>query len=452
MAAEPPVHRRRGRRRHRRHAARRRPLRAFDGRLHRHPARSPPGRALRRAQGRALRRPRLPRQASAPAAPPGPWCSAGTPGLAAPSDGFPLFEVADTLAGARARWRGSTAGASPSPSARSAGSNGKTTTKEMVGAILATRGPALKTEGNLNNEVGVPLTLLRPRPAARRRGGRAGDEPPRRDRPPHRHRRAPTRRSSPSSSPRTSRAWAASRASPTPKGELFARPAAAGHRGREPRRPAHRRSRARGLGARGRSPSAAPPAPRSASLEVEPAREGAASPCVIEIGGRRWPVALRLRRRPQRAQRHRRLRAGHRARLPARGVRPRPRGGAAHARRLQRRRGARRRDGRRRLLQRQPRLDDGGAATPRTHARRPGPARSQCSATCSSSAPARRRRTSHWVRACREVARLAAFLGPRQRARAAEAARGAESAHFRTVDSALVTGSGRSCGPATSSW
>jgi UDP-N-acetylmuramoyl-tripeptide--D-alanyl-D-alanine ligase len=41
------------------------------------------------------------------------------------------------------------------------GSNGKTTTKEMIGAILATRGPALKTEGNLNNEVGVPLTLLR---------------------------------------------------------------------------------------------------------------------------------------------------------------------------------------------------------------------------------------------------------------------------------------------------
>ncbi len=40
------------------------------------------------------------------------------------------------------------------------GSNGKTTTREMVAAILATRGPVLKTEGNLNNEVGVPLTLL----------------------------------------------------------------------------------------------------------------------------------------------------------------------------------------------------------------------------------------------------------------------------------------------------
>ncbi len=43
------------------------------------------------------------------------------------------------------------------------GSNGKTTTKELIGAILETRGPALKTQGNLNNEVGVPLTLFEPR-------------------------------------------------------------------------------------------------------------------------------------------------------------------------------------------------------------------------------------------------------------------------------------------------
>ncbi|HET8538337.1 MAG TPA: UDP-N-acetylmuramoyl-tripeptide--D-alanyl-D-alanine ligase [Anaeromyxobacter sp.] len=40
------------------------------------------------------------------------------------------------------------------------GSNGKTTTREMIAAILATRGGVLKSEGNLNNEVGVPLTLL----------------------------------------------------------------------------------------------------------------------------------------------------------------------------------------------------------------------------------------------------------------------------------------------------
>jgi UDP-N-acetylmuramoyl-tripeptide--D-alanyl-D-alanine ligase len=41
------------------------------------------------------------------------------------------------------------------------GSNGKTTLKEMVAAILRERGPVLSTAGNLNNDIGVPLTLLR---------------------------------------------------------------------------------------------------------------------------------------------------------------------------------------------------------------------------------------------------------------------------------------------------
>jgi UDP-N-acetylmuramoyl-tripeptide--D-alanyl-D-alanine ligase len=41
------------------------------------------------------------------------------------------------------------------------GSNGKTTTKEMLAAILMRKGPALKNEGNLNNHIGVPLTLLK---------------------------------------------------------------------------------------------------------------------------------------------------------------------------------------------------------------------------------------------------------------------------------------------------
>jgi UDP-N-acetylmuramoyl-tripeptide--D-alanyl-D-alanine ligase len=40
------------------------------------------------------------------------------------------------------------------------GSNGKTTTKEMIGAILGRRGSCLVTKGNLNNHIGVPLTLL----------------------------------------------------------------------------------------------------------------------------------------------------------------------------------------------------------------------------------------------------------------------------------------------------
>ncbi len=41
------------------------------------------------------------------------------------------------------------------------GSNGKTTTKEMLAGILQQLGPVLKNEGNLNNHIGVPLTLLR---------------------------------------------------------------------------------------------------------------------------------------------------------------------------------------------------------------------------------------------------------------------------------------------------
>jgi len=41
------------------------------------------------------------------------------------------------------------------------GSSGKTTVKEMVAAILARLGNVLATQGNFNNDIGVPLTLLR---------------------------------------------------------------------------------------------------------------------------------------------------------------------------------------------------------------------------------------------------------------------------------------------------
>ena len=80
----------------------------------------------------------------------------GTPSV----PGLPLFEVDDTL-----RALGALAGFHRRrfriPVGAVAGANGKTTTKEMLAAILRTRGPALATEGNLNNEVGVPLTLFR---------------------------------------------------------------------------------------------------------------------------------------------------------------------------------------------------------------------------------------------------------------------------------------------------
>jgi UDP-N-acetylmuramoyl-tripeptide--D-alanyl-D-alanine ligase len=42
-----------------------------------------------------------------------------------------------------------------------AGSNGKTTVKELISSILSQAGPCLSTRGNLNNHIGVPLTLFR---------------------------------------------------------------------------------------------------------------------------------------------------------------------------------------------------------------------------------------------------------------------------------------------------
>ena len=44
------------------------------------------------------------------------------------------------------------------------GSSGKTTVKNMVQAVLSQRGQTLATQGNFNNEIGVPMTLLRLEP------------------------------------------------------------------------------------------------------------------------------------------------------------------------------------------------------------------------------------------------------------------------------------------------
>jgi len=53
------------------------------------------------------------------------------------------------------------------PVAAVTGSNGKTTTKEMMAAVLAALGPVLKPEGSFNNQWGLPLTLLKLGPAHR---------------------------------------------------------------------------------------------------------------------------------------------------------------------------------------------------------------------------------------------------------------------------------------------
>ena len=91
-------------------------------------------------------------------------CHAGLSASAYPAD-LPRLEVADskqalaTLAtGWRAQFR--------IPVIAVTGSNGKTTVTQMVASILhahAPNGAALATVGNFNNDIGVPLTLLRMR-------------------------------------------------------------------------------------------------------------------------------------------------------------------------------------------------------------------------------------------------------------------------------------------------
>jgi UDP-N-acetylmuramoyl-tripeptide--D-alanyl-D-alanine ligase len=72
---------------------------------------------------------------------------------------IPVVQVRDTLAAMgdlaqslRRRFSGPVVGIT--------GTSGKTTTKEMLAAILARTGPGLKSSGNFNNLIGVPLTLF----------------------------------------------------------------------------------------------------------------------------------------------------------------------------------------------------------------------------------------------------------------------------------------------------
>jgi UDP-N-acetylmuramoyl-tripeptide--D-alanyl-D-alanine ligase len=73
--------------------------------------------------------------------------------------GVPVFEVEDTLValGALARFRRE---AWARPVIAVGGSNGKTSTKELLRAALGSRFRVHATTGNLNNRIGVPLTVL----------------------------------------------------------------------------------------------------------------------------------------------------------------------------------------------------------------------------------------------------------------------------------------------------
>lgn len=79
---------------------------------------------------------------------------------AAQQAGAGIVRVPDTfraITDLAAAWRGEIAGKVLAVT----GSSGKTTTKNLIRAVLAAAGPTVATAGNQNNELGVPATLLR---------------------------------------------------------------------------------------------------------------------------------------------------------------------------------------------------------------------------------------------------------------------------------------------------
>jgi len=84
---------------------------------------------------------------------------------AASSSDLRLIKVEDTLKALQdlARWHRSMTfvGGRPLPVIALTGTNGKTTTKELIREVLSVKYKVTATEGNLNNSIGVPLTLLK---------------------------------------------------------------------------------------------------------------------------------------------------------------------------------------------------------------------------------------------------------------------------------------------------
>jgi UDP-N-acetylmuramoyl-tripeptide--D-alanyl-D-alanine ligase len=85
----------------------------------------------------------------------------GTPAASAASLGeFPRVVVDDTLIGLQ-RLAAAYRRRLPLRAVGVTGSSGKTSTKEMIAAVLGAAMPVAQTLGNLNNHLGVPLSLLR---------------------------------------------------------------------------------------------------------------------------------------------------------------------------------------------------------------------------------------------------------------------------------------------------
>ena len=74
---------------------------------------------------------------------------AGVPVIAVPDPRRALGELARAV---RARFKGHVVGVT--------GSNGKTTTKELIAAALSVAGTVLRTQGNFNTDIGLPMTVL----------------------------------------------------------------------------------------------------------------------------------------------------------------------------------------------------------------------------------------------------------------------------------------------------
>lgn len=96
-----------------------------------------------------------------------------SPDRLAASIGRPLIlQTASSLSALQqlaAYWRNKIAALSPGLRVIAVtGSLGKTTSKELIAQVLATRYRTLKSEGNYNNEIGLPLTLLKLTPGHER--------------------------------------------------------------------------------------------------------------------------------------------------------------------------------------------------------------------------------------------------------------------------------------------